>query len=412
MHKGSPSLSKQSEISKHWKGISDLFEEAHLPHMGLPARWEKTEKEHILKAYNPETKTEHDIITGKEKRLKREPIGFIKSTPSKNPVGETKAPAAAEYERFIDSRFQKNIVHDPDGKTLVPCLVDGDYVDLQSLALDHLMPKARIRERQESLVTKLNVEPDGEFTKAVMELPGINKFFVKAQMQEDKKPKYYGTVFFYELYFNDIDNLWLICQACNLKKSDQNTEEWLRAQWMYGDDFLDYIASQKEDSPILKKLQDKQGLATVAIEWFWNKHGTYIANNKKLFQDVVVPIKILNRNIEHLLGSGKIKEADRKEKELQVRLGAMKTLAQEDINLGNQDRKNIPLEAYEKAGAEAMEETLPVMENVARQKLNAEATAEKKEGIPKNQENNLNKKREREEGSSQEGEKDAKRLKM
>ena len=65
----------------------------------------------------------------------------------------------------------------------------------------------------------------------------MDKFFIKVGNT------YYGTLFFYELYFNDIDNIWLICQACNLQKSDAEALNWIENQWPFKDEFLEYLAT-------------------------------------------------------------------------------------------------------------------------------------------------------------------------
>jgi len=128
-----------------------------------------------------------------------------------------------------------------------------------------------------------------------MSLDGINKFFVKIG------DKYYGTLYFYELYFNDIDNLWLICGACNLHKSDVESLSWFKDQWLYGDEFLNYVGRLR-DIGILTKTQNKQGLAEVAIQWYWDRHANYASISKCLMQDVVTPIQILNQRVDRVVG--------------------------------------------------------------------------------------------------------------
>ena len=86
-----------------------------------------------------------------------------------------------------------SIVKDGAGNALAPCIVHGDYVKVESLESDHIQAKANILQRQKGLVEKLNQDPP--FAEFILREPGMNKFFIKHK---------YGTLFFYELYFNDI----------------------------------------------------------------------------------------------------------------------------------------------------------------------------------------------------------------
>ena len=87
-------------------------------------------------------------------------------------------------------------------------------------------------------------------------------------------------MFYYELYFNDIDNLWLICNACNLQKSDSEIINWLSNQWLYGQKFLDYLGPLKDDA-ILKKTKNKRGLAEVAIQYTSSDDEAYVKDEKE-----------------------------------------------------------------------------------------------------------------------------------
>ena len=280
-------------IPEGWSWISEIMGEAHLPILGLPVRWEMTKKRNIRLAFNPATNATVDIDSGQSKKLKSSPIGFIESTPGKTPMPGTNAPASARLTRYLEPCFNQHFVKGSRGETLVPCIAHGDYVDVESLQTDHAQAKEDIQQRQQALVAQLNDDP--EFARFVMQLEGMDKFFVKV------KGEYYGTVFFYNLYFNDIDNLWLICGACNLHKSNQESVAWFKDQWLYGDEFLDAIGKLK-DPIILAKTQSKQGLAEVAIHWYWDRHANYASISKQLMQDVVTPIQILNQRVDRVVG--------------------------------------------------------------------------------------------------------------
>jgi hypothetical protein len=128
----------------------------------------------------------------------------------------------------------------------------------------------------------------------------------------ESEKKYYGTLLFYEVYFNDVDNIWLICDACNSEKSNKDALEWFENQWLYGQEFLDYLSKKGlNDKGILLKISEKQGLAEVAIEWFWSRHANYISIAKALYEKLVVPLQILNIQVDRIAGLGNLQRTER-----------------------------------------------------------------------------------------------------
>lgn len=299
----SSSAKSGSSIPEGWRWILDIMEEAHLPKLGLPVRWDKTKEKHALIAFDPETNQVIDVTNGRTKKSKISPIGFIESTKSHMPMPGTETPASARLTRYLEPCFHQHFFRGSHGETLVPCIAHGDYVNVESLQTDHAQAKEEIQKRQQAIVARLN--NDIRFANFVMSLEGIDKFFVKVG------DKYYGTLYFYELYFNDIDNLWLICGACNLHKSNQESLAWFKDQWLYGDEFLDYVG-RLSDTGILTKAQNKQGLAEVAIQWYWNRHANYASISKRLMQDVVKPVQILNQRVDRVVGLVRAGEDERR----------------------------------------------------------------------------------------------------
>ncbi len=284
----------ESTLPDSWQWITELVDEAHLPSLGLPVRWEITAEKRKRIAFDPASLICTEIETNQSKKHKSSPIGFIDGTRGKQLMPGTNTPAAARLTRYLEPRFSEYLVSDAKGDALAPCLACGDYVSVTSLALDHAQAKDEIQKRQADFIDRLNQDP--AFARVVMNLEGISKFFVNVE------GRYYGTLFFYDLYFNDIDNLWLICSACNLHKSDQEVLSWFQEQWLYGDEFLNYLGRVKDDSPILLKTQHRQGLAEAAIEWYWDRHTNYASIAKKLMQDVVTPIQLLNQRVDRVVG--------------------------------------------------------------------------------------------------------------
>ena len=138
-----------------------------------------------------------------------------------------------------------------------------------------------------------------------MKLKDADKFFAKIN------DKYYGTLFFYELYYNDVNNLWLICSACNNAKSDKDVLEWLKEQPFYGQEFLDHIGTVANDG-VLIKTEDGRGLAQAATEWFFSeKHGVYAKLQTEFEQRIAAPFNEMNIKL------GKVIEKEKNEREKQ-----------------------------------------------------------------------------------------------
>ncbi len=316
----SAAAESEYQLPEDWKWVLEIFDTAHLPKLGLPVRWDTTQKEHQKIVFDPETKETITIKTEKTTKPKKPPVGFIMSTTGYNPMPGTETPAAVRYERFQEPKLNEQMLQSASGDKLIPCLVHGDYVKVESLQADHMQAKENIMKRQKALVDKLNSDP--EFAKFIMEQDGMEKFFIKV------KDKYYGTLFFYELYFNDIDNIWLICQACNLQKSNQETLDWLKDQWLYGEEFLEYLARHEgKDDRILKKTEDMKGLAQVAIDWFWDRHANYISITKKLLKDVATPVQVLNIKLDRVIGTLSKKRAARLQASMDFRLALLTLFA-------------------------------------------------------------------------------------
>ncbi len=307
-------------LPENWKWVLEILDAAHLPSLGLPVQWKTTQAKHEKVVFDPETKKVIDVKTEKTSQPKKSPVGFIMSTLGHNVMVGTETPAAVRFERFHEPKLHTNIIKNAQGDLLVPCLVHGDYVKVESLQADHMHAKENIINRQKDLVKKLN--DDQEFAKFIMKQDGMEKFFVNV------KDQYYGTLFFYELYFNDIDNIWLVCQACNLHKSNKETLDWLKNQWLYGEEFMDYLTRKGiKDDGILKKTQDKKGLAEVAIDWFWDRHANYISVTKELLKNVEIPIQILNMKLDRVIGMFSQKRTERLQASIDFRLALLSSFA-------------------------------------------------------------------------------------
>ena len=82
-----------------------------------------------------------------------------------------------------------------------------------------------------------------------------------------------------------------------------------------------------------KRVQDKKGLAEVAIEWFWTRHASYMSTAQFLLKDVVVPIQILNRKIDHVIGLGQTKRTERLQASLEAKLALLASVTEAGLGM-------------------------------------------------------------------------------
>jgi 5-methylcytosine-specific restriction endonuclease McrA len=230
------------------------------------------------------THEQTNIITGKSKITKTLPVTFIRGEESSAVARETKLAEINNLE--IDNK---------QGKKLLPCFAHGNYVSVENLELDHLFPKDKILERQKSFIALLN--EDKELGREISSLPGMNKFIY----YDEENKKFYGTLFFYKFYFNDIDNLWLICHDCNKNKSDLEPLKWLDENPFFGKKFKDALFKFKLSNPEEYKLiSEGNRIASFAAKWFWENHANYVTISRQFIEDVTVPTEILNHYIDKI----------------------------------------------------------------------------------------------------------------
>lgn len=240
------------------------------------------------------------------------------------------------------AKLSSHSVTNATGKTCVPCIAHGDFVLVESLQADHVDAKSTIMQRQQNLVNKLN--EDEAFAKFLLSQPGMSKFFVYIDNPTFGPTGYYGTLFFYEFFFNDIDNIWLICDACNLHKSNAEALAWFEKQWLYGQGFLEYIAdaTNNNNTALIQKVKKKQGLAEVAIEWFWSNRANYISVAKNFYENVKIHIDILNQELVILRNSaGETQRYLRKLASLEAKINYLTKINTATIAMPRADNESV-----------------------------------------------------------------------
>jgi len=358
--------------------------------LGLPVKWKSTEDKHKqIGCVAKEGKTYEVFVRTTDPngnvKFTSKKVDFIKSTKDKNPMPGTNSPAAVRYQRYIELADQGGVSKDFKNEELAVCMTHGDYVSVQSLQSDHLIAKSEIYKRQLAFIDQLN--KDKNFAAQVKKLPGMGDFFI------EENGTFYGTLFFYELYFNDIENIWLICSACNLEKSDQDTVDWLTKKWTFGEQFLEYLGNNQHTS-IADSSKNKKGLAELAINWFWMYRARYVDILKRA-EGIKTHLMILNREVEYIFKKGNTKRAERKQASLEAKtkivegslmakVGKPKTESEETASdTDSQERlvikENVSTEEYLSVAEETGKELKETIEEAFSKKLVARIRAKEHE---------------------------------
>jgi len=116
-------------------------------------------------------------------------------------------------------------------------MVHGEYVRPSGTDGEHAMPFHDIKNNQTQLIDYLNDAANKQFADDFLKEPGINEFFRRDP--NDKKIK--GTGYFYKLCYNNPSNLWLLCHACNIEKTDSEVLEWFKKQENFGEPFTEAL---------------------------------------------------------------------------------------------------------------------------------------------------------------------------
>ncbi len=113
------------------------------------------------------------------------------------------------------------------------CMVHAAFVRKSGVDVDHAIAHSYISKNQIALLKFLN--KNKKFADALLVLSEISDFFQRDATDGRIK----GTGYFYKICYNDTENLWLLCHACNIHKSDGDSLEWFRKQKPYfGESFI------------------------------------------------------------------------------------------------------------------------------------------------------------------------------
>jgi hypothetical protein len=135
------------------------------------------------------------------------------------------------------------------------CVADGEVGKIGLFDIDHTHAFSDIEKKQKALLVHLNDPANADFAEGFLSAGGIAQYFGK---HPDGKIK--GTRRFFKLCYNDIDNLLLLCHACNMHKSNKESLEWFGKQEPFlGGKFVKAVndAGGLYDGIIVKKVMEK-----------------------------------------------------------------------------------------------------------------------------------------------------------
>jgi hypothetical protein len=256
-----------------------------LPNNIAPNYIDKTLAKHSRIAYDSKqciatTLDEEGNILKQKQYKKTDPIDFIIADQSM--PGALK-PAAARKHRFEEENKNDDVLEDKNGNKYVICPAHGEVVKVESLQTDHVDSASAILQKQCTMVEELNNNND--LASIFIKRFGYEDLFVKV------KDEYQGTLYFYEKYYNDIQNLWNICQVCNLHKNDEDPLEWFSNSNMFGEAFIDHLSKLEVDNEGFVKSAGGLGLAEIAISWYRDKYKDSIETTKTLYRNVIFNIQ-------------------------------------------------------------------------------------------------------------------------
>jgi len=141
------------------------------------------------------------------------------------------------------------------------CIADGEVERVNMMDIDHTVPFKYIYAKQEALLNYLNDPNNADFTEGFLKATttidsktiNISDYFGRNTTNNTVQ----GTRRFFRLCYNDIDNLLLICHACNIQKGASDSLEWFRKQEPFlGERFVKVVneAGGLYDGIIVKKV--------------------------------------------------------------------------------------------------------------------------------------------------------------
>lgn len=244
--------------------------------------------------------------------------------------------------------LRNTISNQPDERQIQRffCLAHGEFVPGAAMDIEHAYPHQRIRDNQARLIAFLNAPEQKELTTAFLAQPGIKAYF---RCGPDKQIK--GSGYFYQLCYNVINNLFLLCHACNLNKSTQNPLDWFKEQEDYfGRAFIEDVEKagglhegvllsriycSSSDNPQLKlsehdsielSCENGQGLGEFAREWFFNRFQAIFERHRDFYNHNFIPLKEHLETIQRFINNNQLSKAKKAHQRLLGELTMLKQI--------------------------------------------------------------------------------------
>jgi len=226
-----------------------------------------------------------------------------------------------------------------DARKKLFCVMDQAAMPSSSMDIDHVLPFSEIQSRQKKWLAFLN--RNSEFADALLTEADMNHFFGKAADGTMK-----GTKYFYKVCYNQIDNLWLICHPCNLRKSDLLPIEWFRQQPRFGQAFIDSLKDKGDDlhegiifdrvyhsaagDPKINVLGriitlpvgDSVGFGQFITDWVVMHHGSEDALFQQFYRENADSFETQLQQVEQYKTAGDTRKAQRELKKLKQMIAA------------------------------------------------------------------------------------------
>ena len=272
----------------------------------LSPHWRTTfRKKHAKITYDPHTKrtlnlNREDSPTQKDYKDKEKIIDFlVKNHDEKSVIGKKKKKKKIKAAKEISIKMMEE--HElaqkgPHEEDWLLCVADMNLFPSKFAHVDHFEAKSTFINSTVDPILKLMNE-NKKIAKFFMKDTEFEGLFIKAQYEDsdngdsDSKPKYYGTKLLYELVFNNNENLWLLCAACNTSKSDINIIQWFKGLTQFGSRFLKHLENQGIVELSSNKILNRKEMVQEAYQWINDQFGKYIHLKQEMLQSVIKPIE-------------------------------------------------------------------------------------------------------------------------
>jgi hypothetical protein len=168
---------------------------------------------------------EEEKSDGEESKSEKKKPGKKKSEGEES--GKSKAPKVPEK---LEAQHAPGIVLKSDGTFAL--IVNGKD------GVEKIDAPAELTKRLSSFYEKNRKE-----AKAILAVDDdiMRGIVSQGHLLKDEDVSIKGTRYFYKICYNNYNNLWSVCHACNIEKSNKESLVWFKAQEHFGQKFVDEV---------------------------------------------------------------------------------------------------------------------------------------------------------------------------